>query len=163
MRRYALWIVLVAIITTSSCLKSGSEAGCTYDPCQYKVPDSQSVKIETYLTANGLAAVKHCSGMYYTVITEGTGDAPTPCATVAINYTGTLTNGNVFDKSTSPVVFGLSSLIDGWKNGLPLIKKGGKIKLYIPPSLGYGPNPAGNGAIPGNSILIFDIDLIDFQ
>ncbi len=71
------------------------------------------------------------------------------------------TNGNVFDKSTAPVAYSLLNLITGWKNGLPLIKKGGKIKLYIPPALGYGQNQY--QSIPGNSILIFDIDLLDYQ
>jgi FKBP-type peptidyl-prolyl cis-trans isomerase FkpA len=50
-------------------------------------------------------------------------------------------------------------LIEGWKIGLPLLKKGGHIKLYVPPSLGYGPSP--NRNIPGNSVLIFDIRLVD--
>ena len=61
----------------------------------------------------------------------------------------------------------MGSLIEGWKMGLPLIQKGGKIRLYIPPSLGYGPNDLkdrnNNVVIPGNSILIFDITLYDFN
>lgn len=163
MRTYLLWILIAAIFTTSSCLKGNNDSyTCTYDPCQLKAPDSQVVKIETYLNTNGITAVKHCSGLYYTMVSPGTGDlSPTPCSAIAINYTGTLTNGNVFDKSTAPVSFSLMSLISGWKNGIPLMKKGGKIRLYIPPSLGYG--PSANGSIPGNSILIFDVELLDFQ
>jgi FKBP-type peptidyl-prolyl cis-trans isomerase FkpA len=64
-------------------------------------------------------------------------------------------------------VFVLGTLIDGWKIGVPLIKKGGQIRLYIPPSLGYGSSDVrdnqGRVIIPGNSILIFDITLIDLQ
>jgi FKBP-type peptidyl-prolyl cis-trans isomerase FkpA len=61
------------------------------------------------------------------------------------------------------VAFSLLGVIQGWTNGVPLIKKGGKIKLYIPPALGYGANTTSDGRIPGNSILIFDVELLDFQ
>jgi FKBP-type peptidyl-prolyl cis-trans isomerase FkpA len=72
----------------------------------------------------------------------------------------------VFDQETNQL-YTLGGLIAGWQQGLPLISKGGVIKLYIPPSLGYG-NTAqdgknGNVAIPANSILIFNIDLINVQ
>ena len=83
-----------------------------------------------------------------------------------INYTGLLSNGHKFDEGKN-VAFTLGSLMEGWKKGLPLIQKGGKIKLYIPPSLGYGSSDIkdNNGAvvIPANSMLIFDISLLDFQ
>ncbi|HAD33478.1 MAG TPA: FKBP-type peptidylprolyl isomerase, partial [Chitinophagaceae bacterium] len=58
------------------------------------------------------------------------------------------------------VSFGLDGLIVGWQEGIPLIGAGGKIKLYLPPSLAYGSNA--NGNIPANSSLIFDIDLLGF-
>jgi FKBP-type peptidyl-prolyl cis-trans isomerase FkpA len=74
---------------------------------------------------------------------------------VRATYIGKLTNGNQFDAGTAD--FGLNQVIRGWTNGIPLIKQGGKIHLYIPPSLGYG-NQA-QGPIPANSILIFDVTL----
>ena len=70
-------------------------------------------------------------------------------------------NGSVFDQNQAGVTFTLSQLILGWQKGIPLIKKGGSIKLYLPPSLGYGCNAV--GAIPPGSNLIFSIDLIDVQ
>ncbi|MEJ7769059.1 MAG: FKBP-type peptidyl-prolyl cis-trans isomerase [Chitinophagaceae bacterium] len=135
--------------------------GCAYDPCALKAADSETNMVENYLATNNLTAVKHCSGLYYKIINEGSGIAPTSCSSVYITYKGSYTNGNVFDKATTPVSFSLATLIDGWKNGLPLVKKGGKIMLYVPPTLGYG--PADYRGIPGNSVLIFDIDLIDVQ
>ena len=165
MRKMLLFALLACILVISSCLKGDNtttnNTNCSYDACQLKAPDSQIVRLEKYITDNNITAAKHCSGMYYTIITAGTGGSPTSCSDVAINYTGMFTNGNVFDKSTAPVAYSLLNLITGWKNGLPLIKKGGKIKLYIPPALGYGQNQY--QSIPGNSILIFDIDLLDYQ
>ena len=64
----------------------------------------------------------------------------------------------MFDKSARPVSFNLLELIQGWQKGLPLVKKGGKIKLIIPPSLGYGATP--QQGIPANSVLVFDIELV---
>jgi len=163
MRKIVLWILLAGMFIASSCLKGKSDNSntCSYDPCNTKAPDSQVVKLAKYLSDSNITAQKHCSGLYYTIISEGTGSAPTPCSAVAVNYTGTYTSGQQFDKSTAPAVFSLLSVIQGWTNGVPLIKKGGKIKLYVPPALGYGNNDY-NG-IPGNSILVFDIELLDFQ
>lgn len=95
----------------------------------------------------------------------GSGGSPDLCSQVSLSYSGKLTDGTQFDAS-SGVVFQLGSLIEGWKKGVPLIQKGGTIKLYVPPSLGYGPQPfrdqQGNIVIPGNSVLIFDVTIIDF-
>jgi FKBP-type peptidyl-prolyl cis-trans isomerase FkpA len=74
-----------------------------------------------------------------------------------VKYTGRLTNGSVFDSSTG-ATFALANLITGWQQGIPYIGKGGKITLYLPPSLGYGSQAS--GSIPANSILIFEIELI---
>jgi FKBP-type peptidyl-prolyl cis-trans isomerase FkpA len=72
---------------------------------------------------------------------------------VNVTYRGMLTNGVVFDQGTADL--SLDQVITGWRNGIPKIGTGGLIHLYIPPSLGYGPNA--NGAIPANSILVFDV------
>ena len=106
--------------------------------------------------------------MYYEIINAGAGTTPTICSYVSVNYKGSLTNGNIFDQTTgTPRAFGLVSLIESWKKGIPLIKKSGKIRLYVPPSLGYGntdqKDQNGNIVIPANSILIFDIELLDIQ
>jgi len=70
-----------------------------------------------------------------------------------------LIDGTTFDQTgSSAVTFQLGQLISGWQLGLPLIKPGGKIKLYLPPTLGYGSRTV--GSIPANSILIFEISLV---
>lgn len=132
---------------------------CAYDPCAQKASAAEIQSVQDFLTANGITAQQHCSGLFYRIDTEGTGASPGICSAVRITYEGRLTNGNVFESTTSPVAFNLYQLITGWKNGLPLIKAGGRIYLYIPPSLGYG--SAANGSIPANSILIFRVDLLE--
>jgi FKBP-type peptidyl-prolyl cis-trans isomerase len=84
-------------------------------------------------------------------------------STVTFHYTGTLLDGTEFDSSAGgdPITYPLSNLIPGWQEGIPGMKVGGTRQLIIPPELGYG--SAGQGAIPPNSWLIFDIDLVDVQ
>ena len=90
---------------------------------------------------------------------------PGACSTVTVKYKGTLTNGTGFDSSYKVAPdgypFQLGQLIPGWQIGIPLVKSGGSINLYIPPSLGYG--ASGSGPIPPNAILIFKIDLVNIQ
>ena len=157
MNKLVFGIFCAGLLFVFGCGKQG-RMGCNYDACSLIAPDAEVQQVQAYLTTNNINAVKHCSGMYYQIVAEGSGTAPTPCSTITINYVGYLTNGNIFDKSTAPVSFSLIDLIQGWKKGLPLIKKGGKIKLIIPPSLGYG-STARQG-LPANSILVFDIELL---
>lgn len=121
-------------------------------------------QLESYLASASITATKHCSGMYYAVDAAGTGGVTaTICSIVSVKYKGQLTNGNVFDQATSPVSFQLGGLIESWKKGIPLLKAGGKIRLYCPPSLAYGSQDvrdgSGNVVIPANSILVFEIEL----
>jgi FKBP-type peptidyl-prolyl cis-trans isomerase len=100
-------------------------------------------------------------GFYFKINTTGANtDHPTICSNVVVKYKGTLTNGTKFDENTTGISFPLSNLIIGWQEGIPLISIGGKITLYLPPSLGYGAVAQQN--IPANSILIFDIELVSF-
>ena len=149
---------LTIAIAFNSCIKKQSAPSCNFDPCGVVAPASEVQAVEQYLSANNITATKHCSGMYYRIESEGTGTGPTVCNEIAINYEGKLTNGNTFDKTSSPATFFLYQLIRGWQNGIPLIKPEGRIYLYIPPSLGYGSRQVGD--IPPNSILIFQVDLL---
>lgn len=104
------------------------------------------------------------SGLLYKVEKEGTGNAPQDSDTVVVNYKGTLIDGTEFDNSYSrgePLSFRLDGVIPGWTEGLKHIKKGGKIKLVIPPALAYGQN--GVPGIPANSTLVFDVELLDIK
>jgi FKBP-type peptidyl-prolyl cis-trans isomerase FkpA len=157
---------LVIVIVFSACSKSkndsNSSCNLNYQPCAIVAPQVESDTILNYLNAQNITAIKHCSGMYYKIDSVGTGKTPTICSIIGVTYTGQLKNGTVFDQQTSnPVAFYLSRLIAGFKNGIPLIREGGSIHLYVPPSLGYGSQQ--NGAIPPNSLLIFQVSLIGVQ
>jgi FKBP-type peptidyl-prolyl cis-trans isomerase FkpA len=152
---------LVVTVLLSSCLKSVDPPVCdpTYNPCAVVAPAGEIASVENYLSSKGITdATKHCSGMYYKIDTSGSGETADLCSQVTFNYKGELTDGTVFQETTSPVTLDLGGLIGGFRNGIPLIKPGGRIYLYIPPSLGYGSQAVGN--IPANSILIFRVDLV---
>jgi len=96
----------------------------------------------------------------------GTGAEALPGKTISVNYTGTLTNGVVFDSSYKrnepiTITLGAGQVIPGWDQGLQGMKVGGKRTLTIPPSLAYGAQ--GQGAIPPNATLIFDVELMDVK
>ncbi len=116
--------------------------------------------IQQYLNDNDLEATKHASGLYYHITKEGSGYHPTIGYTVRVIYKGWLTNGTVFDESATPLDIGLSSVIRGWQIAVPMLKPGGKGTFYIPSGLAYGESSP--GSIPPNSVLIFNIELVDF-
>lgn len=151
--------VLVGFVIMASfagCLKGESNTTCSYDECAVKAPASEIQAVQEYLTANNITnAQQHCSGFFYIIDNAGTGKFPTACSYVNATYTGKFTNGNSFDEGTAD--FGLTQVIRGWTNGIPLIKEGGRIRLFIPPTLGYGQEPY--QSIPGKSILIFEVTL----
>lgn len=102
------------------------------------------------------------SGLQYKVIQPGDGPAPKDADKVSVLYTGRLTNGEVFDSTESgnqPRTFALNRVVKGWTEGLQLMKKGAKYEFYIPPELGYGAQD--RAKIPANSVLVFDVELVD--
>ena len=102
------------------------------------------------------------SGLQYIVVQEGTGKTPTATDTVKAHYKGTLINGSQFDSSYDrgqPAEFPVSGVIKGWTEALQMMKVGGKMNLFISPELGYG--PAARPGIPANSVLIFEVELLD--
>jgi len=104
------------------------------------------------------------SGLQYKVLKDGSGAQPKSTDTVTVNYRGTLTDGTEFDSSYKrgqPATFPVSGVIKGWTEALQLMKTGSKYQLFIPPDLGYG--PSGQGAIPPNAILIFEVELLDVK
>lgn len=150
-------ILIVIVAITCSLFARCSKKDQSCNPLIEAAPSSEIEALEQYLRTNAIEATKDSRGFYYKIEAQGTGSNPDACSEVSVNYKGTLTNGSIFDQAQN-VTFQLKGLIKGWQAGIPLIARGGKITLYLPPSLAYG-SKATNG-IPANSILIFSIDLI---
>lgn len=130
-------------------------------------------KIQDFLSQNGIEAEKTESGIYYVISESGDGQHPEIQNQVTVHYTGKLLNGTIFDSSIpenmpgrqmtgEPVTFPLSGVVQGWQEGIPLLERGGSGVLYIPSHLAYGPQSP-SPAIPPYSVLIFEVDLIDFK
>ena len=105
------------------------------------------------------------SGLVYFELVAGTGATPTPESNVTVHYTGTFTDGSVFDSSVArgePITFPLTQVIPGWIEGLQLMKAGGKAKLVVPSDLAYGPGGKPPG-IPPNVALVFEVELISVE
>ena len=110
----------------------------------------------------GLTTTK--SGLMYKVLKQGKGASPANGTLVTVHYTGTFLDGTVFDSSVqrgAPAQFKIGQVIEGWNEALLSMKKGEKRLLVIPPELGYGERGY-PGAIPGNSFLVFEVELIGF-
>ncbi|MDP2009516.1 MAG: FKBP-type peptidyl-prolyl cis-trans isomerase [Phenylobacterium sp.] len=121
----------------------------------------------TFLAKNGKAAdvVTLPSGLQYKVVQSGpaTGAKPEKGDEVKVHYEGKLLDGKVFDSSYergAPAAMPIDALIPAWIEALQLMRPGDVWMLYVPPELGYGEEGAGGGEIPGNSVLIFKIELI---
>lgn len=128
--------------------------------CKLKAPSKEEGQILAYAQAEGFDVVKHPSGLYYQIVDPGTGTQPTSASNITITYVGKFLNNQKFDEGTTPntPAWPLSGLIEGWKIGIPLIKAGGRIRLIVPSSQGYGCEDY--YTIPGNSVLFFDITLV---
>jgi FKBP-type peptidyl-prolyl cis-trans isomerase len=106
------------------------------------------------------------SGLQYKVLKAGTGQKPTADDTVVCQYRGTLIDNTEFDSSykrNEPATFPVRGVIKGWTEALQLMPVGSKWQLVIPPDLAYGENGAGNGAIPPNATLIFEVELLSIK
>ena len=107
------------------------------------------------------------SGLRYKMIQKGSGKQAENGKTVSVHYEGSLPNGKVFDSSykrKNPIEFplGEGNVIEGWDEGIALLQVGDKARFVIPSHLGYGASGAG-GVIPPNSVLIFDVELMDVK
>jgi FKBP-type peptidyl-prolyl cis-trans isomerase FkpA len=152
------FLVFLALVTTLTACKKEPQG------CKNVDPKDEEAQLLAYAAQNGFAVTKHTSGIYYQILTQGSGTAPTLYSKIYITYTGKLLTGATFDSQSNPSLTGwqLNQLIEGWKIGLPLIQKGGHIRLLIPSAYAYGCTGAGT-SIASNSPLFFDINLIDVQ
>lgn len=149
-------LVVVAIFSLSACKK-----GKSVDvEAQFK---ADTIAIRNYVTTNNIPVEKHSSGIFYQKIAPGTGNVTYTLNTqVSADYQGRIMGGAIFDDSKgTPISFALGGVIQGWQIGIPLIQKGGKIRLFIPSYYGYGPQAS--GPIAANSILDFTVTLVDVK
>ena len=121
-----------------------------------------------YMRSSGAKEIRTPSGLKYTDIVLGTGPSPQRGQTVSVKYTGSLTNGTVFDSSEKPAgkpfefPLGMGRAIKGWDEAIATMKVGGKRHLIIPPALGYGPSGMPPN-IPPNATLLFDVELMSIK
>ncbi len=125
--------------------------------------DSPADEGKIFLTenANKEGVTVTASGLQYEVIESGDGATPGPTDSVLTHYHGTFLDGKVFDSSVDrgePISFPVNRVIAGWTEALQLMQEGDKWRLYVPPELGYGER--GTGPIPGNTVLVFEVELI---
>lgn len=149
MKKYLFPLILLATI-----------AGCTKVQTDYTETDRKIIL--DYIASHKLTAQVTASGMYYVIEKPGSTSHPNIYSSVTVNYTGSLSNDTIFDTTVggSPATFALTGVIRGWQEGIPLFGRGGKGKLLIPSALGYG--SVAQYGIPKNSVLVFDINLLDF-
>ncbi|WP_231464455.1 MULTISPECIES: FKBP-type peptidyl-prolyl cis-trans isomerase [unclassified Pedobacter] len=128
-----------------------------------KKDEDAEKQMTEFIQKNKIQATKHPSGLYYQIIKPGIGSSTYPSGTkITIKYEGRLLDGTVIDDGGKiENTFVLAQLIEGWRIGIPLIQKGGEIRLIIPSELAYGSEAT--GPVPANSVLDFTIQLINVQ
>jgi FKBP-type peptidyl-prolyl cis-trans isomerase FkpA len=143
-----------------------------YSAATQKAADEKEIK--EYIDKNKLTTTTTPEGVYVNVKQEGTGAQPKEGDTVYVHYTGKLMNGKTFDSSldttltpgrkVEPIKFpiGRGFVIKGWDAGISALKKGAKATLLIPSTLAYGLQGS-PPAIPSNSVLLFDVELVDVK
>lgn len=151
------WLIaLIGLLTGVILTLAGQQAAAAWAAYQ--------AKPETYLARNksrDKAVQETPSGLQYKVLKQGSGASPSDADIALVTYEGKLTDGTTFDKSQQPTPMPVAGVVPGFSEALKLMKRGGKYRLWIKPSLGYGDKVT--GPIPANSILVFDVDLLDFK
>ncbi|CAG4989221.1 hypothetical protein DYBT9275_00247 [Dyadobacter sp. CECT 9275] len=152
-------VKVLSVLTSEEFQKQQTEAATKQKATDAKI-------IDAFLAKNNLTAKarKTASGLVYVPESEGAGASPVAGDKVQVNYTGMFLDGKEFDSSKGKPLelqVGAAMVIPGWEEGIMLMKKGEKGLLIIPSSLAYGPETY--GPIPGNSVLQFKLELVDFS
>ncbi len=148
------------IVSCGKSSETAAPASCTPTPVA-----TDSTALLNFATANNITVTKDASGMYYQIVSAGSGSTmPNGNSLLNVAYKGAFLNGAVFDSTATGATasFYLNQLIAGWQIGVPKINAGGRIKLLIPSALAYGCAGAGT-IIPANTPVYFDITLVSFQ
>lgn len=163
MKKYIFSLSAIVLLFFSSCLES---------PEPIVVPDphiqlsKDTIIIRKYVSDNNIPAIKDSTySIFYQIKTAGTGNHKyTSNSKITVKYVGKFLDGKKFDeKLKDSVIYTFGSLIPGWRIGIPRIQKGGKIRLIIPSGYAYDRFGSPSGVIPPNTILDFDIELLDVK
>lgn len=153
--KYVLFVCLFIVAAFSSCKM---DEGISFE----EQLAADEIRIKEFIATNNIPALRHQSGVYYQIIEPGAGNLVyTQNTSIKAKYALRLLNGSAIPQPTEPIDFTLGGVIDGWIIGIPLIQKGGKIRLIVPSGYAYGRQ--GQNGIPSNSILDFDIELVNAQ
>jgi FKBP-type peptidyl-prolyl cis-trans isomerase len=153
MKKQLLWLFILSALITTQCGKKVNQ------------PALDDAAIKSYLDQHQLTATKTSSGLYY-LITSPTNNAQAANGKKAyVNYTGRFLDDKVFDSNNGAAPFsftiGIGEVIAGWDEGIALLKKGEKARLFIPSAAAYG--AGGSGSIPANTPLQFEVELADLK
>lgn len=143
-----LWILIACALCIASCGKEEYDSGVGYEQA-----------IKNYMANNNWQGYKTQEGVWVVVEKAGSAEKPAINSTVRVAYKGYYTDDTRFDGSDN-AQFNLQQVIAGWRIGIPEFGKGGKGHLLIPPNLAYGEVPS--NSIRPRSVLIFDVELLDF-
>ncbi len=166
MKKIVLFLSLpLLVMMCISCSKSSS---CTSVDTNKVATAEEIANLKDSLEKYNIDAIQHPSGIFYKIINPGSGGIVSNlCTQVSATYWGGFFDGRSFDQSATPLTFTLGATIVGWHKGIPLVKEGGEIEIYIPPSLGYGNEDMkdNNGVvvIPKNSYLVFKVKVVRFS
>ena len=141
-----------------SCQKSSPG----YYSCSDLPPAKDSAALLQFASNHGITASLDTTGLYFQIIDTGTGSKPVSTSKIYVSYTAELMDGTIFDSVSNALNTGwvLNQLIYGWQIGLPKIREGGRIKLLVPSMFGYGCNGSGDGRVPKDAPLYFDVTLV---
>ncbi|MBK5265142.1 MAG: FKBP-type peptidyl-prolyl cis-trans isomerase [Alphaproteobacteria bacterium] len=146
-----LWLgIAVALLVSAGLAYVGTQGVIGKSPAGFMAANARD---------EGVATTE--SGLQYKVLEAGKGDSPTLEDVALINYTGMLIDGKVFDQNERAPLE-VAGVVPGFSEGLQLMQRGGKYRLWIPPQLGYGSDVPAGGPIPKDSVLVFDVELLDY-
>lgn len=139
-------------------------AACSVDSTASSSATVETTDFASSLGVNLAASTRTPDGMYYRDISVGTGAVVVSGNTLNVRYDGYISNGTLFESNQTsgfPFTIGIGQVIPGWDEGILGMRVGGKRQLIIPPALAYG--PYGNGPIPGNAVIVFNVEVVSAQ
>lgn len=160
MRIFSVILALAVTFLVISCSKTNDT--CNFGDSSKVAPKTEQDNLLDSITKYNIDANLAPQGYYYSITNPGTGAIVSNlCNTISVKYWGEFFDGRGFDSSSSPINLVLGQTILGWQKAIPLVKEGGDINIYIPPSLAYGSDVvtdrSGNVLIPANSYLVFKV------